>query len=182
MHRRLATAAALAACLGGAEAARAAAYDQQSPGMRALYTGVAVVANVTPFVATLYAPRCLPGYVVCKLTYAGLSLAAAADQLVLSGGGDLAQTRAILHRGFAGDWYLTGRHVAGEVEPQPLPEPPARAPESGGGGGPPPPPPEGISGPTSPTLSSPGRPAPSCSPPLLRASPPRAFFPHPPPL
>src|SRR5438034_7395965 len=92
MHRRLATAAALAACLGGAEAARAAAYDQQSPGMRALYTGVAVVANVTPFVATLYAPRCLPGYVVCKLTYAGLSLAAAADQLVLSGGGDLARS------------------------------------------------------------------------------------------
>jgi len=107
--------------------------------MRALYTGVAVVANVTPLVATLYAPRCLPGYVVCKLTYAGLSLAAAADQLVLSGGGDLAQTRAILHRGFAGDWYLTGRHVAGEVEPEPLPEPPAPAPGSGEGGWQPPP-------------------------------------------
>src|SRR5206468_5590455 len=30
-----------------------------------------------------------------RSTYAGLSLAAAADQLVLSGGGDLAQTRAI---------------------------------------------------------------------------------------
>src|SRR5206468_3365528 len=104
-----------------------------------LYTGVAVVANVTPFVATLYAPRCLPGYVVCKLTYAGLSLAAAADQLVLSGGGDLAQTRAILHRGFAGDWYLTGRHVAGEVEAEPLPEPPAPAPGSGEGGWQPPP-------------------------------------------
>ena len=138
MHRRLATAAALVACLGGAGAARAA-YDQQSPGMRALYTGVAVVANVTPLVATLYAPRCLPGYVVCKLTYAGLSLAAAADQLVLSGGGDLAQTRAILHRGFAGDWYLTGRHVAGEVEPEPLPEPPAPASGSGEGGWQPPP-------------------------------------------
>jgi len=139
MHRRLATAAALVACLGGAGAARAAAYDQQSPGMRALYMGVAVVANVTPLVATLYAPRCLPGYVVCKLTYAGLSLAAAADQLVLSGGGDLAQTRAILHRGFAGDWYLTGRHVAGEVEPEPLPEPPAPASGSGEGGWQPPP-------------------------------------------
>src|SRR3989442_15386808 len=152
MHRGLATAAALAACLGGAEAARAAAYDQQSPGMRALYTGVAVEANVTPFVATLYAPRCLPGYVVCKLTYAGLSLAAAADQLVLSDGGDLAQTPPILHRGFAGDWSPTGRHVAGEVEPQPLPEPPAPAPESGGGGGGPPPPPGGYSPTTSPPL------------------------------
>ena len=139
MHRRLAVAAALAASLTAAGAARAASYDQQSRGMRALYTGVAVVANVTPFVSALYAPACLPGYLVCKLTYAGLSLAAAADQLVLSGGGDLAQTRAILHRGFAGDWYLTGRHVAGEVEPQPLPEPPAPAPESGGGGWQPPP-------------------------------------------
>ena len=139
MHRRLALAAALAACLAAAGAARAASYDQQSRGMRALYTGVALVANVTPFVSALYAPACLPGYVVCKLTFAGLSLAAAADQLVLSGGGDLAQTRAILHRGFAGDWYLTGRHVAGEVEPEPLPEPPAPAPGSGEGGWQPPP-------------------------------------------
>jgi len=39
--------------------------------MRALYTGVALVANVTPFVSALYAPACLPGYLVCKLTYAG---------------------------------------------------------------------------------------------------------------
>jgi hypothetical protein len=139
MYRRLAVAAALAACLAGAGTARAASYDQQSPGMRALYTGVAVVANVTPFVSALYAPACLPGYVVCKLAYAGLSLAAAADQLVLSGGGDLAQTRAIMHRGFAGDWYLTGRHIAGEVEPQPLPEPRAPAPERGRGGWQPPP-------------------------------------------
>ena len=131
--------AALGACLAAAGAASAAPYDQQTPGMRAFYTGVAMVANVTPFVSALYAPTCLPGYVVCKITYAGLSLAAAADQLVLSGGGDLVQTRAILHRGFAGDWYLTGRHVAGDVEPQPLPEPPAPASESGGSGWQPPP-------------------------------------------
>ena len=67
MHRRLAVAAALAASLTAAGAARAASYDQQSRGMRALYTGVAVVANVTPFVSALYAPACLPGYLVCKL-------------------------------------------------------------------------------------------------------------------
>ena len=139
MLRRLALAAALAAGLAGAGTARAAAYDQQSSGRRALYTGIALVANITPFVSALYAPACLPGYVVCKLTYAGLSLAAAADQLVLSGGGDLAQTRAILHRGFAGDWYLTGRHIAGEVQPEPLPEPPAPASGSGEGGWQPPP-------------------------------------------
>src|SRR2546426_6621451 len=145
MRSRLGIATALAVCLAGTGAAWATPYDERPLGMRALYTGVAVVANVTPFVSALYAPACLPGYVVCKLTYAGLSLAAAADQLVLSGGGDLAQTRAILHRGFAGDWYLTGRHVAGEVEPQPLPEPPAPAPESGGGGrAPPPPSPMGV--------------------------------------
>jgi hypothetical protein len=139
MHRRLAVAAALVAYLAGAGVAPAAPYDQQSAGRRALHTAVAVVANVTPVVSALYTPYCLPGYIVCKLGFAGFSLVAAADQLVLSGGGDLAQTRAILHRGFAGDWYLTGRHVAGEVQPQPLPEPPAPAPGSGGGGWQPPP-------------------------------------------
>jgi len=139
MRSRLGAAAVLGVCLAGAGAASAASYDRRSPAVRALYMGVAVVANVTPVVSALYAPRCLPGYVVCKLTYAGLALAAAADQLVLSGGGDLAQTRAILHRGFAGDWYLTGRHVAGEVEPEPLPEPPAPPLGSGEGGWQPPP-------------------------------------------
>src|SRR5207247_11318794 len=106
---------------------------------RALRPGVNAHATRTPVVSALSAPRCLPGYGVCTLTYAGLSLAAAAEQLVLSSGADLAQTCAILHRGFAGDWYLTGRHVAGEVEPEPLPEPPAPAPGSGGSGWQPPP-------------------------------------------
>ncbi len=129
MPRRLAIAA-LAVLLWRSGPAAATPYEQQSAGARALYTGIAVVANVTPFVSALYAPQCLPGYVVCKLVYAGFSLAAAADQLVLSGGGDLTQTRAILHRGFAGDWYLTGRHTSGELEPQPLPEP-APPPASG---------------------------------------------------
>jgi hypothetical protein len=120
--------------LGSARAgAGAVPYDQQPAGMRALYTGIAVVANVTPFVSALYAPVCLPGYLVCKVTYAGLSVVAAADQLVMSGGGDLEQTRAILHRGFGGDWYLTGRHAAGDMEPQPLAESPA--PSSSGTGG-----------------------------------------------
>jgi len=42
--------------------------------------------------------------------------------VAFSGGADLAQTRAILHRGFAGDWVLTPRHVAREATPEPLPE------------------------------------------------------------
>src|SRR5690242_16940082 len=112
-------AAALVVALAMAPPASAA---EPSPARRALYEAIAVVANVTPFVSVIYAPRCLPGYIVCKATFAGISVLAAADQLALSGGGDLSQTRAILYRGFAGDWYLTGRHIAGEVEPRPLPE------------------------------------------------------------
>jgi len=106
-----------------ASGAAAADAPQRSAAARVWYTAGAVVANVTPLSA-LYAPRCLPGYLLCKLSFAGASVLAAADQLAFSGGADLAQTRAILHRGFAGDWVLTPRHVAGEVTPEPLPEPP----------------------------------------------------------
>jgi hypothetical protein len=115
--------------------AGAASYAEQSAAKRTLDTGVAVVASVVPVVSTLYAPRCLLGYVFCKAVFAAMSAIAAADQLVFSGGGDMAQTRGILHRGFAGDWVLTGRHVSGEVEPQVLPDPP---PPSTGGWEPPP--------------------------------------------
>jgi len=139
MTRPLCVAAVLGLALLGALPADAVPYDEQPAGMRALYTGVAVVANVTPFVSALYAPPCLPGYIVCKLAYAGLSIVAAADQLVLSGAGDLEQTRAILQRGFGGDWYLTARHVAGDVEPRPLPDPPAPASAGGGSAWQPPP-------------------------------------------
>src|SRR5262245_49507311 len=76
----------------------------ESGGTRAAYTAVAVVANVVPGVSALYAPRCLPGYVLCKVLFAGASLVAATEQLVFSGGADRDQTRAILHHGFAGDW------------------------------------------------------------------------------
>lgn len=114
----------------------AATYDEQPAAKRAMYTGIAVVANVVPVVSTFYAPRCLLGYVLCKGVFAAMSTIAAADQLVLSGGGDMPQTRGILHRGFTGDWWLTGRHVSGEVEPQVLPEPPP--PPSTGGWEPPP--------------------------------------------
>ena len=115
---------------------RAGTYEGRSPLARAGYTTVAMIANVVPVVSAIFAPKCLPGYVVCKLTFAGMSLIAAADQLAVSGGSDMPQTRAILHRGFAGDWFLTGRHVAGETQPQPLPDPPP--PASAGGWEPPP--------------------------------------------
>jgi hypothetical protein len=119
--------------------ASAISYEERPAGMRALYTGIAVVANVMPGVSALYAPKCLPGYVVCKVVFAGISIIAAGDQFVMSGGGDRAQTRAILYRGFAGDWYLTGRHVSGDLTPEPLPEPPPASSEGGGGKWEPPP-------------------------------------------
>lgn len=129
----------LVAALVPVRIAHAVPYGQQSLAKRALYAGIAVVANILPGVSAIYAPRCLPGYIVCKLSFAGVSLLAAADQLVMSGGGDLTQTRGILYRGFEGDWILTPAHVAGERTPQPLPDPPPPASEGGEGGWQPPP-------------------------------------------
>src|SRR5262245_46329195 len=120
------------AVLVASTASAAGPYDQEPTAKRALYTGIAVVANVVPVVPALYTPKCLPGYVVCKGVFAFFSVIAAAGQLVVSGGQDLEQTKGILYRGFRGDWYLTGRHVSGESTPEPLPEPP---PPAGGGGG-----------------------------------------------
>ena len=120
---RTVMAAAVAASLAGGVTAANVPWEERSAVERVWYTAGAVVANLTP-VSALYAPRCLPGYLLCKLSFAGASVLAAADQLAFSGGADLAQTRAILHRGFAGDWVLTPRHVAREATPEPLPEPP----------------------------------------------------------
>src|SRR5207244_13107667 len=120
---RIVMAAAVAASVAGGATAANVPWEQRSAVERVWYTAGAVVANLTP-VSALYAPRCLPGYLLCKLSFAGASVLAAADQLVFSGGADLAQTRAILYRGFAGDWVLTPRPVAGEAKPEPLPEPP----------------------------------------------------------
>jgi hypothetical protein len=90
-----------------------------------------MVANLVPVVSALYAPRCLPGYYLCKVGFAGAATIAAVGQLAISGGGDLAQTRALLYRGWSGDWFLTGEHVAGDKTPQPLPEAPPPTDEGG---------------------------------------------------
>ena len=123
----------------GAVSARgdATTWEARSSGARALYTTGAVVANLIPITSAFVAPKCIPGYIVCKLSFAGASIIAAAGQFVLSGGHDLEQTKAILTRGFSGDWYLTGEHVAGDVQPQPYPE--IAPPSSGGSGFTPPP-------------------------------------------
>jgi hypothetical protein len=123
-RRRLAIVVLLAVCVGAAPPAGAVPYEQRSTGARAFYTGMAVVANVVPGVSAIYAPRCLPGYIVCKTTFAIISVIAAGGQVFFSGWDDMEQTRAILYRGFRGDWYLTARHTSGEATPEPLPDPP----------------------------------------------------------
>src|SRR5262249_32890777 len=87
------------------------------------YTALAGVENVVPITSAFAAPKCLPGYILCKASFAGFSLIAAAEHVILPGGADMGQTRAILHRGFAGDWYLTGAHAAGDATPDVLPDP-----------------------------------------------------------
>ena len=119
-------AAAVAASMARGATAASVPWEERPTAARVWYTVGAVVANLTPLSA-LYAPRCLPGYILCKLSFAGVSVLAAVDQLAFSGGADLDQTRAILHRGFAGDWVITPRHVAREATPEPLPEPPPPA-------------------------------------------------------
>jgi hypothetical protein len=100
-----------------------AAWEDRPGWQRAGYTVLAGVENVVPIASALAAPRCLPGYVLCKLTFAGFSLVAAGEQIFFSFGSDEAQTRAILHRGFAGDWFLTGAHAAGDDTAEVLPDP-----------------------------------------------------------
>ena len=100
-----------------------AAFGDRPAWQRAGYTALAGVENVVPITSAFAAPRCLPGYILCKASFAGVSLIAAAEYVILSGGADMGQTRAILHRGFAGDWYLTGAHAAGDATPDVLPDP-----------------------------------------------------------
>ncbi len=118
--------------------ARAGSYEERSLAARIGYSTIAVAANVVPILSAVYAPSCLPGYFACKFGFAAISLVAAADQLYLSGISDTEQTRAILHRGFGGDWLLTGRHIAGDAMPEPLPAAPPPRQEGTGGWEPPP--------------------------------------------
>jgi len=139
LGRGVVAAALLAGCLAQSGVATAGAYEERSAGARAFYTGLAAAANIVPILSAVYAQQCLPGYIVCKLALAGISVVAAADQLILSGISDPEQARAILQRGFGGDWVLTGRHTAGDATPQPLPEAPPPRQEGASGGWEPPP-------------------------------------------
>jgi uncharacterized protein YraI len=143
--RRSAVAAILATSLfaaAGNAAGASTPWEERSGLSRAAYTAAAVAVNVIPGVSALVAPVCLPGYILCKVTFAIGSVFAAGEQLFFSGGGDTEQTRAILYRGWEGDWYVTGRDVAGDTQPDPFPKPPpptgSETPSSEGGFVPPP--------------------------------------------
>jgi hypothetical protein len=125
--RRLLATVLLGCALGRGAAAYAVPYEELSGGRKALYTARAVTANVVPVASALTEPKCLQGYILCKLTFAAFSVIAAGESLVLSGGSDLAQPKAVLYRGFSGDWVVTPRDIAGDTKPDVLPEPPPPA-------------------------------------------------------
>jgi len=112
----------LVAVLAVAIPARAG-WDDRSPGQKAGYTALAAVENVVPIVSALPAPKCLQGYILCKLSFAGISVVAAGEQLFMGGGSDMKQFESILKRGWTGDWYLTGAHAAGDATADVLPDP-----------------------------------------------------------
>src|SRR5262249_10835977 len=113
----------------------AGSFEESSAARRALYTTGAVAANVLPVAASVVEPKCLPGYFFCKLTFAAGSVLFAGENLVMSGGADVGQSRAILYRGFAGGWFVPRRAVAGDRRPQALPEPPPSRDEKPPGAG-----------------------------------------------
>jgi hypothetical protein len=113
--------------IAGNAAAASTPWEERSGLSRAGYTAAAVAANILPGVSALASPICLPGYILCKVTFAIGSIFAAGEQLFFSGGGDTEQTRAILHRGWEGDWFVTGRDMAGDTQADPFPKPPPPA-------------------------------------------------------
>jgi hypothetical protein len=125
--RRLMVAMLLAGTVGHGAAVFAAPWEELSRGRRALYTAGAVAANTLPVASSVVEPKCLPPYILCKLVFAAFSVVAAGESLVMSGGSDRDQPRAILHSGFSGDWYLTPRDVSGETKAEVLPAAPPPA-------------------------------------------------------
>ena len=141
LRRGIAVTLVVGCALWAPASARAGSFEDASTAKRMLYTAGAVTANIVPVAGSLVEPKCLPGYFFCKLTFAAGSVLFAGETLVMSGGRDMDQTRAILYRGFSGDWVVTPRDIAGDTRPQVLPEPPPPSgehPEGSGGFVPPP--------------------------------------------
>lgn len=98
------------------------AADGPSGRRQALYTAGAVAANALPVASAFAEPRCIQGYIACKAMLALFSVVAAGESLIMSGGADREQPRAIVTRGFSGDWVVTPRQVAEGAKPDLLPE------------------------------------------------------------
>lgn len=105
-----------------ASSASAITWEERTPSERAFYTTAAMLANVMPIGSAFIAPRCIQGYVLCKFTFASISVIAAAESIIMSGGTDMSEPKALLERGFSGDWYLTGPDVSGDKTVEVFPE------------------------------------------------------------
>jgi hypothetical protein len=151
MSRRLLVAVVLSGLLQHAAAAEEApavdeansapaASNEVTGGRRALQTARAVAANTLPVASALVEPKCIQGYILCKAMFAGFSVVAAAESLIMSGGADRAQPRGILTKGFTGDWVVTREDIAGTTRVDVLPEvaPSGSGGDKGGGFVPPP--------------------------------------------
>jgi len=120
--RGLGAVAIVALAVGRVAFCQPAPNQERSGTAHALATAGAVAANTLPVVPTYVEPRCLLPYPLCKFTFAILGVAGAAESLVMSGGSDMDQPRALVHRGVGGDWFVTPRDMLGETKPDLLPE------------------------------------------------------------
>lgn len=120
--RRWVAAVGLTVWLFSSSAQADVSYEERSTAGKALLNVAAAFVNVTPVLSAFWAKRCLPGYLVCKTAFAGMSLILAGEHVLMSGAEDMQQTNAILRRGFGGDWFVTGRHVNGDLQVQPWPD------------------------------------------------------------
>lgn len=113
---------AMVAALGLALAlAPSRAHSDDSSIGRRLWNGLQAAAmNTVPVVSALAAPRCLPGYIACKVSFAAMGLVASGTQVIV--GGDVDGAGRTLQRAFGGDWVVTPRHVATGAKPDPYPE------------------------------------------------------------
>jgi hypothetical protein len=121
----------------GVSPASAITWEERSAGSRAWYTALAVVANVLPIASAFVEPKCIQGYILCKLTWASIGVITGAESAIMSGGQDPGEAGTQVKRGYEGDWFLTGSDVAGDTTPQVFPE--IAAPSTDDGGFEPPP-------------------------------------------
>ena len=98
----------------------AQAGEEPAPGARAWHVLASTGANLLPVASAFASPRCLPGYILCKLSFAGMGVVASGVQVIA--GGDIEGARATLSRAFGGDWVVTPSHIATSSRPDPYPE------------------------------------------------------------